>query len=301
VGEVPPVPPGPPGGRPPGLPGEQVRKIECSISFARGLGRKGRTRWRLLRAGPAAWPRNRRGSHARGCGQAHNRWSGRCNLRVPRRKQRLRDSSQLRIGQIANRTGYTPGHISEVLRGWKAPSPDAAAKIAQVLGADESTVRRARRRAEELQEWKRESAGKQPLASSLSGGHGDQNVAGFPIRHQLSSPDVEILVIAGDLFDQETHLAIGFSDTFDTSVADDRIIHSSSVQAQLLRRVFGGDQQQLDEQLAAALAAVPPVHVRRCRCRCSSRPVAPSEETMFPSVTKKVAPQCNLAARQRPF
>ena len=49
----------------------------------------------------------------------------------------LRGASPLRIGQIANRTGYTPGHVSEVLRGWKAPSPDAAARIAKALGADD--------------------------------------------------------------------------------------------------------------------------------------------------------------------
>ena len=61
----------------------------------------------------------------------------------------------MRVGQIANRTGYTPGHVSEVLRGWKAPSPDAAARIARVLGADDTTVRRARRRAEDLRDWKR--------------------------------------------------------------------------------------------------------------------------------------------------
>jgi hypothetical protein len=68
---------------------------------------------------------------------------------------RLHVSRPMRVGQIATRTGYTPGHISEVLRGWKAPSPDAAATIAQTLGADENTVRRARRRAEDLRDWKR--------------------------------------------------------------------------------------------------------------------------------------------------
>ena len=56
----------------------------------------------------------------------------------------LRGSRPMRVGQIANRAGYTPAHVSEVLRGWKAPSPDAAARIAQVLGADDMTVRRAR-------------------------------------------------------------------------------------------------------------------------------------------------------------
>jgi len=68
---------------------------------------------------------------------------------------RLLGARPVSVGQIANRAGYTPGHVSEVLRGWKAPSPDAAAKIAQALGADENTVRRARRRAEDLRDWKR--------------------------------------------------------------------------------------------------------------------------------------------------
>jgi plasmid maintenance system antidote protein VapI len=67
----------------------------------------------------------------------------------------LRASRPMRVGQIANRAGYAPGHVSEVLRGWKAPSPDAAARIARVLGADDMTVRRARRRAEDLRDWKR--------------------------------------------------------------------------------------------------------------------------------------------------
>jgi Helix-turn-helix domain len=67
----------------------------------------------------------------------------------------LLGSRPMRVGQIANRAGYAPGHISEVLRGWKAPSPDAAARIAQALGADDNTVRRARRRAEDLRDWKR--------------------------------------------------------------------------------------------------------------------------------------------------
>ena len=68
---------------------------------------------------------------------------------------RLRGASRMTVGQIANRARYTPGHVSEVLRGWKAPSPDAAAGIARALGADENTVRRAGRRAEDLREWRR--------------------------------------------------------------------------------------------------------------------------------------------------
>ncbi len=93
--------------------------------------------------------------------------------------RRLRDSSQLRIGQIASRTGYAPGHVSEVLRGWKAPSPDAAARIAQVLGADDTTVRRARRRAEDLKEWKRENSRNRKRTSA------PETRPGYPGQHAL--------------------------------------------------------------------------------------------------------------------
>lgn len=217
---------------------------------------------------------------------------------------RLRDSSQLRIGQIASRTGYAPGHVSEVLRGWKAPSPDAAARIAQVLGADDNTVRRARRRAEDLKEWKRENSrnrhrtGPPEIRPGYPGQHaleielaraivhyatvdGRRDVTGrlldvlaraagaetarLPIHHQLSSTDVTLNIVAGNLFDQDTHIVVGFSDTFDTSILDDRIIHSSSVQGQLLRDVYHDDQKQLDEELDAALADVPPEHVESRR------------------------------------
>jgi transcriptional regulator with XRE-family HTH domain len=211
---------------------------------------------------------------------------------------RLRDSSQLRIGQIASRAGYAPGHISEVLRGWKAPSPDAAARIAQALGADDNTIRRARRRAEDLKEWKRDNSRSRQRAGPPDGNAGSRgqhalaaelaraivhyatedgrrdlserllnvlritaetHAARLPIHQRLNSLDVSINIVAGDLLDQDTHLAVGFSDTFDTSVADDRVIHSSSVQGQLLHRIYHDDQDRLDEQLAVALADISPV------------------------------------------
>jgi transcriptional regulator with XRE-family HTH domain len=210
---------------------------------------------------------------------------------------RLRDSSRLRVGQIASRTGYAPGHVSEVLRGWKAPSPDAAARIAHALGADESTVRRARRRAEDLKEWKRDNSRNRPHAADpgqpaleieltraivhyaavddrvdiagrllgILGAAAQANTARLPVHHQLNSPDVEISIVEGNLFDQETHLAVGFSDTFDTSIEDDRIIHSASVQGQLLRQVYQGDQDQLDKQLAVALTGIHPIFVESRR------------------------------------
>jgi transcriptional regulator with XRE-family HTH domain len=179
--------------------------------------------------------------------------------------RRLRNYSQLRIGQIATRTGYAPSHISEVLRGLKAPSPEAAAKIAEVLGADEPTVRRARRRAEDLREWKRDSEKRQRRAPGAASSGTVRAPAVFPLLHRLGNPDVMVKVVVGDLFEQETHLAVGFSDTFDTSIQDNRIISGASLQGQLLRRVFGGNQQQLDAQLAVALAGIAPVRTESRR------------------------------------
>jgi hypothetical protein len=163
-----------------------------------------------------------------------------------------------------------------------------------VLGADDTTIRRARRRAEDLKEWKRDSQPQRPRPASSPGtrdepgqdtladelaraivryatvdGRGEiltaRQPASLPIRYQLTSPDVTLSIQAGDLFEQDTHLAVGFSDTFDTSVADDRVIHSSSVQGQLLCRLYGGDQQRLDEQLAEALAGTAPARIESRR------------------------------------
>jgi hypothetical protein len=81
----------------------------------------------------------------------------------------------------------------------------------------------------------------------------------FSLRHRMASGDITLAITVGDLFDQETNIAVGFSDTFDTSVAGERVIHSSSVQGQLLRRVYGDDRRRLDRELSAALSAVRPV------------------------------------------
>jgi transcriptional regulator with XRE-family HTH domain len=179
--------------------------------------------------------------------------------------KRLRDVSQLRIGQIANRTGYAPSHISEVMRGWKAPSPEAAARIAVALGADDRTAERARRRAEDLREWKHDKDKARPRAPGAAGGQAGPAPASFPLRHRLSRPDVAVDIVVGDLFDQQTHLAVGFSDTFDTSIADDRIIHRSSLQGQLVQQLFADDPYRLDEELDVALAPVSPVRVESRR------------------------------------
>jgi transcriptional regulator with XRE-family HTH domain len=172
----------------------------------------------------------------------------------------LRGSCTLSIGQIAARSGYSASHVSEVLSGRKAPSPDAAATIAQVIGADANAASRARRHAEDWQQLRRYA----PKDRDADAAQADRSAADLlraPIRHQLRNPDIAITILAGDLLDQKTHIAIGFSDTFDTSVTDDQIINSASLQGQLLLREFGGDERQLDERLAAALAGFSPVAV----------------------------------------
>jgi hypothetical protein len=79
------------------------------------------------------------------------------------------------------------------------------------------------------------------------------------IRHVFQHPDTKVTVIVGDLFEQDAHLVVGFTDTFDTAVDGDRVINASSVQGQLASRIYAGDQQQLDRELRTALAGVRPM------------------------------------------
>ncbi|MGH3157808.1 MAG: helix-turn-helix domain-containing protein, partial [Streptosporangiaceae bacterium] len=72
--------------------------------------------------------------------------------------RRLRQRQGSSLGQIAARAGLSRSHLSEVLRGWNTPSPQAAERIARALGATEAEVSRARQwaeRARELQSYLR--------------------------------------------------------------------------------------------------------------------------------------------------
>src|SRR5579859_2999339 len=69
--------------------------------------------------------------------------------------KRLRYTRHLSGGQIAMKTGLSAGHVSDVLRGWKAPSPDAAVRISLALGASQETALRAGRMAAELSDLNR--------------------------------------------------------------------------------------------------------------------------------------------------
>lgn len=78
------------------------------------------------------------------------------------------------------------------------------------------------------------------------------------VREDFSGPDVAIVVMTGDLFGQDdANLVIGFCDTFDTDTGKNIVISAESAQGLLLSRLYGGDKDQLDKELRAALARVP--------------------------------------------
>lgn len=79
------------------------------------------------------------------------------------------------------------------------------------------------------------------------------------ISRDFTHPDVTVTVTLGDLFDNDCHLVIGFTDTFDTDTADESLVSRRSVQGQLLHRVYGGDVAALDAGLVEALADMTPV------------------------------------------
>jgi YD repeat-containing protein len=79
-------------------------------------------------------------------------------------------------------------------------------------------------------------------------------------RRDFKEPEMTVTVLVGDLFDQDAHaVVVGFTDTFDTSVDRDRVISSTSVQGQLVRRRYDGDHRRLDRELRAALGRHTPV------------------------------------------
>ena len=79
------------------------------------------------------------------------------------------------------------------------------------------------------------------------------------VAHEFRNPGTKVVVVPGDLFDQEAHLVVGFTDTFDTETGGDTdtgiggLIDASSLQGQLLDREYAGDARFLDRELTAAL------------------------------------------------
>jgi Domain of unknown function (DUF6430) len=84
-------------------------------------------------------------------------------------------------------------------------------------------------------------------------------VRAYPRRQvecRFRHPEMVVTLTVGDLFQQQAHLVVGFSDTFDTDTTDNLVINARSMQGQLLDRVYGGDLARLDRELEAALQHV---------------------------------------------
>jgi transcriptional regulator with XRE-family HTH domain len=128
--------------------------------------------------------------------------------------RRLRSESPLTVGQIAVRTRLAAGHVSEVLRGWKAPSPAAAVAIVRALGADERTELKVHQVAEELAELNRynRARNRREAQAEQPGGTGSGSRPSLVI---LSDPAPgpprrggEVDTILGMLGDRETRPVI---------------------------------------------------------------------------------------------
>jgi Domain of unknown function (DUF6430)/Effector-associated domain 2 len=76
----------------------------------------------------------------------------------------------------------------------------------------------------------------------------------FAVRRK--PPRADIILTVGDLLNERIDLVIAFSDTFDT-VPDGVVIHPSSLQGQLVKRLYGDNVEELDRDLSRALSAVP--------------------------------------------
>ncbi|WP_157995998.1 macro domain-containing protein [Thermomonospora amylolytica] len=78
------------------------------------------------------------------------------------------------------------------------------------------------------------------------------------IARDLAHPDMTVQVKMGDLFEQDAHLVVGVSDTFDTDPTDNLIINSESIIGQCLQRIYLGDRQRLDREINTALQDIQP-------------------------------------------
>jgi hypothetical protein len=79
------------------------------------------------------------------------------------------------------------------------------------------------------------------------------------VRHDYRHPPVTVSVQVGDLFEQDAHIVVGVTDTFDTAVDGAGLISGGSVQGQLVARRYGGDARLLDRDLTSALRRATPV------------------------------------------
>lgn len=93
------------------------------------------------------------------------------------------------------------------------------------------------------------------VRGQLRARHGDEL-----LRRAFPDLRTEVAIVRGDLFDQpDANLVVGFTDTFDLETRQDQVISRSSVQGQLVERMYGGDPAALERELRRELKAVAPV------------------------------------------
>jgi Domain of unknown function (DUF6430) len=81
------------------------------------------------------------------------------------------------------------------------------------------------------------------------------------IKRTFGRPDVTIEIKIGDLFNEPSHLIIGFNDVFDTDYTDDEVISHSSVQGQFQDRIYQGELNRLDSDIRVALTGIRVEHI----------------------------------------
>ncbi|MEU6771092.1 macro domain-containing protein [Streptomyces sp. NPDC046759] len=124
------------------------------------------------------------------------------------------------------------------------------------------------------------------LNARLRERHGDEL-----LRHTLRGLRVDVVVMRGDLFDQDdANLVVGFCDTFDT-FPDDVVISRDSVQGQLVDRLFEGRHRLLDDKLRRSLKEFTPLATESVQAKRRGR------RTRYPIGTAVAVP----AGRRRIF
>lgn len=78
-----------------------------------------------------------------------------------------------------------------------------------------------------------------------------------PISQDYSAPKTKISIVKGNILDEKEHLVIGTNNTFDTETPI--IIAQSSLQGQALQALYGGDLEELNGRLDAALERKQPI------------------------------------------
>ncbi|WP_435222994.1 macro domain-containing protein [Streptomyces sp. Tue6028] len=96
------------------------------------------------------------------------------------------------------------------------------------------------------------------ISVSIAAGIG-KSLPGQRVARNFHRPDIHVEVKIGDLFDESSHLVVGFNDVFDTDSSDEVVISRASVQGQFQSRIYNDDLRQLDHDLGESLASVSPV------------------------------------------